>query len=118
MRIWPHSLEARGQVGINQKRCANRGKNANIYMLSIHSIKMMDNLLWDEVEIRSEALGEFLRTGKVSAEIVCTNEYGARFTAAKCRVCGDTLELLSLCKEANKSEVEYITYPIDMFKVI
>lgn len=86
-------------------------------MLSICNINVIESLFWNEVEVRSGALEEFLYTGKVNAEIVCRNDYGARFTAAKCSVCGAPEELLSLCKKAYESKFEYITIPINMFKV-
>lgn len=85
--------------------------------ITLKVLERVNNYSFDELEVRASALTELLGKGKFSAEMVCRNEYGSRFTVAYCTVTGNPFELLNICRAAYNSSNGWEIFPAEMFEV-
>lgn len=86
-------------------------------MMKIKIIEVIENYSITDLEIRSDVINEMICTGRFHGELIHENGYGSKYTVAKCLVTGDPLDLLDICKEAQRSEFGFTLYPIDMFEL-
>lgn len=87
-------------------------------MIRVKIIDVINNYNITDLEIRAEAMEEMICTGRLHGELIHENEYGARYAVAKCLVYGNPIELLDMCREAQRNEFGFIVYPIDMFEIV
>lgn len=86
-------------------------------MAKIKVINVINNYSITGLEIRSNAMEEMIHAGRFHGELIHENEYGARYAVAKCLVAGNPVELLDMCRDAQRNEFGFIVYPIDMFEL-
>lgn len=86
-------------------------------MTTLRIIEYVNNYRFDELEVQSSALDQFVKEGRFSAEMVCRNEYGSRFTVAYCMVTGDPMQLSEMARKAYNSTTGYETFPAESFVI-